>query len=836
MNENIKSGKIKFEGLSDEEVRRNREQYGKNVLSSGKGRHWIDLFSELIKEPMIILLIIVCLIYFFTDQFTEGIIMLVAIAIVAGISFYQEFRSGKALEALKKLNQPFSNVIRNGECIQVRSEDIVVNDILMIEEGQFISADADIIISNDLTVDESILTGESVPVEKNKSIKDLYYGTLVTSGWGYCKVTSVGLKTKTGKLGITIEQIAKEKSPLQIQLGRFVNIMAAGGILAFIFVWIYNYIISGDLLHSLMHGLTLAMAVLPEEIPVAFSTFMALGAYHLIHNNIITKQPIVVESLGSATVICLDKTGTITENKMQVVKIYDFDTGTMKNLNDKKQFTESFREIIDYSMWASEVIPFDPMEKAIHDIFEKYGSKIDLGRYEIIHEYPLKQHVMTHIHSNGIETIIACKGAPETIFEFADLQAEQVSSLQKIINEMASEGLRVIAVSKGENPNNSFPDDQRKFNWKFLGLLGLEDPPKKNIKKVISDFYECGIKVKMLTGDYPLTARSISEQAGIKNTETVITGKKVMEMTADELKESVKSVNVFARVFPEAKLKIIEALKMDGEIVAMTGDGVNDGPALKASHIGVAMGMKGTETARQSASLIILNDDLSNMVTAISYGRKIYSNLKKAFRYIISIHIPLISVVTLPLLLGLKYSNIFSPVHVIFLELVMGPTCSIAFENEPAEKNLMSEKPRKNSTNLFESKELIISVLQGLAITAGLMYILIHAAGNNYNENEARTMVFTTLVFSNILLTLTGRSDNFTIFKTIFYKNGLLYFIIGLTLLILFLSLNVSPVMEIFEFSAISHKEIILCLITAFISVIWIELVKIFKKKNINSV
>lgn len=833
MGENVTDKKNSFKGLSDEEVKHYREIYGKNILTGTKGKHWIEIMKGLIKEPMIFLLIIVCTIYFLSDQLTEGIIMLVAIFIVAGISFYQEFRSGKALEALKKLNQPFSNVIRNGINISIRSEEIVVNDILMIEEGQIIPADAEVIESNDLSVDESIITGESLPVDKSKSRRDLYYGTLVTSGWGYCKVTDVGINTKTGKLGIIIEQITKEKSPLQIQLGKFVNLMAAGGIFAFVFVCVYNFILTGDFIQSLMHGLTLAMAVLPEEIPVAFSTFMALGAYHLIQNNIITKQPIVVESLGSATVICLDKTGTITENKMQVVKLFDFKSEKEIKIDAGISIPSSFHELIEYAMWASETIPFDPMEKAIHECFNNSGNPNDTSRYEMIHEYPLSHHVMTHIHSFGEKIVIACKGAPETIFEYAELNDSEIISLLRIINGMAEEGLRVIAVAKGKNLIDHFPEDQSRFCWEFLGLLGLEDPPKKNIKKVISDFYKCGIKVKMLTGDFPLTAKSISEQAGILNTEKVLTGKKVMEMTIEELKEYVSTINIFARVFPEAKLRIIEALKSNGEIVAMTGDGVNDGPALKASHIGIAMGQRGTETAKQSASLILVNDDLSNMVTAISYGRKIYSNLKKAFRYIISIHIPLISVVTLPLMLGLKFQNIFSPVHVIFLELVMGPTCSIAFENEPAEKYLMSEKPRMNTSVLFKFNELFLSVVQGLMITAGLLFILIYSGNRQYDESEARTLVFTTLVLSNIFLTLTGRSDNYTILKTIFYKNTLLYFIIGITLLLLVMSLKAEPVMKIFEFTLISASDFLMCVITAFVSVIWIEFVKLFRKNQL---
>lgn len=821
-------------GLTNEEVLINRKNFGKNDLNEKSHRKSLEIIIDLAKEPMLFLLVIVCSIYFITDETTNGIIMLIAILIVSGISIYQEVRSGKAIQALKKLNEPFSKVIRNSETISIRSEELVVNDLMIIEEGQNVSADAEIIISNDLTIDESVLTGESFPVEKNLTNKDIFYGTVITSGWGYAKITAVGSNTKIGKLGISIEQIKKEKTPLQLQLNRFVRMMAAAGTIAFFIVWIFNYMTSGNLIHGLMHGLTLAMAVLPEEIPVAFSTFMALGAYNLIKNNIITKQPNVVESLGSATVICVDKTGTVTENKMTVTQIYDFISDDVIQISSGNNLHDSTKELIDYSMWASEIVPFDPMEKAIHELFLASGNKINTNDFELIKEYPLsgKPPVMTHIHSDGKKIIVACKGAPEALVIFAGLNEVDKSRIGKVIEQMASDGLRVLAVAKSEFNSDNYPENQSDFKWIFLGLIGLEDPPKKNIENVIQGFYDFGIKVKMITGDYPLTARSISNQVGIKNPELVLTGQEFSEKSEEDILTEVENVNVFARVLPEIKLKIVEALKLNGEVVAMTGDGVNDGPALKASHIGIAMGERGTETAKQAASLILVNDDLSNMLTAVEFGRKIYANLKKAVRYIISIHIPLISVVTIPILFGMKYLNLFSPIHVIFLELVMGPTCSIAFESEPAEKNLLSSKPRKLTAKFFELKELSVSIIQGLVITAGLLYIMNFAAENLLPENQARTLVFTTLVLANILLTLTGRSATYSIFTTIFYKNNLMYMIIFITLIILFLSLTFTPLMNIFEFASIDVNQFIHCFAAAFISVMWIELIKIFRKQK----
>ncbi len=819
-----------LKGLTDSEVIESRNKFGQNILENKSRRNSLEIFLDILKEPMMILLMAACSLYFILGDITEGVIMLFAIFAVAGISIIQEVRSENAINELKKLSEPLTNVIRNNVVVSIPSHELVVNDIMIIEEGQKISADGEIVLSNDLTIDESILTGESFPVSKDQENNKTFSGTNVTAGWGYVEVKSTGMNTEIGKLGKSLELIKKERTPLQLQIDRFVKLMAVAGVIAFMFVWIFNYIDSGDILHSLMHGLTLAMAILPEEIPVALSTFMALGAFHLIKNNIITKQPQTVEVLGSATVICVDKTGTITENKMEVSELFNFREIKIYDNFDHRFLSESCKEVIDYGMWASEPVPFDPMEKALRKLFENSGNQIQTTEYEMIREYPLsgKPPMMTHIHSNSSEIIIACKGAPEGILRISDLNKQQKEEVIEIVRKMASKGLRVLGVAKANHGTMPYPEDQTEFDWKFLGLIGLSDPPKSNISEVIKNFHDSGIEVKMITGDYPVTAVSIASKVGIRNPETFLTGEKIIGMTREELLKTVKEVNVYSRMLPEAKLLVVNALKEKGEVVAMTGDGVNDGPALKASHIGIAMGEKGTAIAKQAASLVIVNDDLSNMVTAVAFGRKIYSNLKKAIQYIISIHIPLISIVTLPLILGLKFQNIFSPIHVIFLELVMGPTCSIVYENEPIEKDIMKQKPRKLTANFFNLKELTLSIVQGLVITAGLIYVLNNAIVSSLNENTARTIVFTTIVCSNIFLTLTGRSKVFTIFTTIRYKNKLLYVVVFVTFLILFISLTFSPVMNVFEFEPITLTQFFYCMTVAFISVIWVEIYKFF--------
>lgn len=820
-----------LKGLSSEQVIESRKNYGKNTLDKTDSKNFTRIFFDVLKEPMMILLTIACSIYFITGEVADGIIMLIAIFIVTGISIYQETKSENAIKSLKKLTQPLAHAVRNGKRTEIPYEDIVRGDIMIIEEGQRISADAIIIESNDLSIDESILTGESFPVEKIPGSDEVYMGTNVASGFAYTEVTSVGMNTKIGKLGKTLESIKKEETVLQKQINVFVKRMAFIGFVAFLFVWAYNYFQSGDIIHGLMHGLTLAMAVLPEEIPVAVSTFMALGAFHLLKYNILTKQPQTVEALGSATVICVDKTGTLTENRMKVSELYDLNENKIIKITDNKFFNQSEKELINYSKLASEPVVFDPMEKAIEELFLEYGDKMYYKEFKMIKEYPLsgRPPMMTHVYSDGNENIIACKGSPEKILMVSNLSEEEKNKIISVVNEFASKGLRVLGVSKANSQGSDFPEEQSKFDWKFLGLIALSDPAKKNISHVINDFYNSGIEVKMITGDFPATAKSIAKEIGIKNSDEILTGEQIINMTDKELEGKVGELNIFARMLPEAKLKIVNALKAIGEVVAMTGDGVNDGPALKASNIGIAMGKKGSEIAKQEASLIIIDDDLSNMVKAVALGRKIYSNLKKAIRYIISIHIPIISIVTLPLILGWKYQNIFMPIHVIFLELVMGPTCSIVFENEPMEKDIMNQKPRKLTTKFFSFHELAVSITQGLVISFGLMGILYCSILYPFSEEIARTMIFTSLLISNIFLTYTGRSEKFSVFTTLRYRNNLLYSITFITILILILSLTFEPVMKIFNFDSISIYQILICLLVSFVSVFWIELYKVLK-------
>ncbi len=821
------------QGLNDEQVTASRKLHGNNAIETKEERVFWQVVKEIVLEPMFILLLAACTVYFVVGQIKEGIIMAVSLCIVAGISLFQEYRSKNAVGALKKLSAAKASVIRNGKKINISTDDLVVDDILMIEEGEIVTADGLIITANDLSLNESILTGESFPVNKTVGQDSAYRGTLVTSGSAALQITAVGNKTMLGKIGLSLSEISIIKTPLQIQIRSFVKNMVWIGGIAFLIVIGFNYYHSGDLLQSFLQGLTLAMSVLPEEIPVAFSTFQALGAFRLLKNQVIVKQPQYVETLGSATVICSDKTGTITQNKMSIAFLYD---ETKKRSIEVTDNAEIPSELIEYAMWSSETDPFDPMEKAIYQLYEKTAAKDKRLLFKQVHEYPVggKPPMMTHIFKdNNGEIIIAAKGAPEAILQRSNLAASALIKIEEQILAYASQGFRLLGVGKATWHERDWPVSQQEFSFQFLGLIVFQDPPKENISKTISQFYDAGIQLKIITGDYAETAMAIAGQIGLRNNGTVLLGKDIVGLSENELREKCRNTNIYARMFPEAKLKVINALKENGEIVAMTGDGVNDGPALKAAHIGIAMGKRGSEVAKAAASLILVDDDLAHMVDAVALGRKIYDNLKKAIQYIVSIHIPIILIVTLPLLLDWHFTTIFSPVHVIFLELIMGPTCSIIYENEPMEPGTMNMPPRKMGTNFLSFKQLMLSILQGLAITAGCLGVGYYYLMQQAPDDLVRTIIFTTLLFSNVFLTLVNRSFRYSIFTTLKYKNNLVPVILAATLIFIASLLYVPFMQRLFTLQALQFKEVILCIVVAFVATCWVEIWKLMRNKSL---
>lgn len=824
-------------GLSPEQVIQAREKFGSNQLTYKKENAFLNVLKKLAQEPMVLLLLAASSLYFIVGKTGDGIFMVSAVVLVSAISLYQDSRSRNALAQLKNFTQPSSKVIRNGKTEEVPTEEIVVGDSLMVEEGMPITADGTIVHANDFSVNESILTGESLAVFKDPSKADkfIYKGTTVATGLAIATVTAIGNETKLGKIGKSLELIQEEKTPLELQINNFVKKMVLVGGLVFVVVWVINYLLSHDVLDSLLKSLTLAMSILPEEIPVAFTTFMALGAWRLMKMGIVVKQMKTVETLGSATVICTDKTGTLTENQMRLAKLFVLGSPNISDADSDLGDPE--KALIRLAMWASEPIPFDPMEVALHDAYANATADDERAHYKMVHEYPLDgiPPMMTHVFERGPwKRIIAAKGAPEALMQVCQLDASEKQQITAAMQTLAADGYRILGVGEATFAGNNFPKAQQSLPFEFKGIVAFYDPPKKNIHSVLTAFYKAGITVKIVTGDNAATTTAIAQQVGFRGYEKNIDGAALMQLSDAALKAVASNTHLFTRMFPDAKLRLIQALKANNEIVAMTGDGVNDGPALKAAHIGIAMGKKGTEIAKEAASLILLEDDLSKMVDAVAMGRKIYTNLKKAIQYIISIHIPIILIVFVPLALGWIYPNIFSPVHVIFLELIMGPTCSILYENEPMEKNTMRQKPRPLTVTFFNWKELMTSVVQGLSIAAGALMVYQYAVWQGWNEALTRTMVFTVLITANIFLTLVNRSFFYSILTTLAYKNNLVLLIIGLAAGISGLLIYVTPLAKFFAFQPLNLNQLGISIATGFAFVIWFEGVKWIKRRSLS--
>jgi P-type Ca2+ transporter type 2C len=821
-------------GLTSPEVFSRQEQYGKNIFYTESPRSFISIAFTILKEPMFLLLITACAIYFILGEISEGIMMLVAMCMVTAISLFQEVKTSNALQALKQLTDPRVVVIRDGSEIMITAEELVPGDIMMLSEGMKVPADAIILQSNDLTVNESIITGESLPAEKDEVHDDhrLFQGSTINSGKCIARATDTGNNTILGRSGKAVSAYEPAKTPLQLQINQFVDRLAFFGFIGFTAILIINYLHHSDWQTSVLLALTLAMSVIPEEIPVAFTSFMALGAFKMSKLGIITRQPQILENLGAVTVICLDKTGTVTQNKMEVKAIYDFDTDSIVELNTANP-AASKSDVLRFALLASETDPFDEMEKAIQETYYLHVKKSSNNHLPMVHEFPLqgKPPMMTHVYKQGNSFLAATKGGAETILCVCRLDKQSISKVNRHVESLASNGYRVLGIASAAHPGLEIPAKQEDFQWTFEGLLALYDPPKKDIASVINQFHKAGIEVKLVSGDHPQTTMNIAGQIGIAGSGKCVTGDEVLKMKENELNETVKVNNVFARMFPDAKLKVIEALKANGEIVVMTGDGVNDGPALKCANIGIAMGQKGTGIARQAADLILTDDRIENIVTAIKEGRKIFSNLKKAVRYILAIHIPIILIASVPVIAGWTYPNIFTPIHVIFLELIMGPTCSVFFEREPVEENAIEQNPRERRSGLFSTEEVVITVTQGVTIAVGSLILYYVFMSNGASLGQTRSAVFTTVIISNLLLTFTNRSFAETMYYTRRYKNNLAPVIVITSILFLAVLHFIPSIRGLFQMDDISALQFVISFAVAFVSVMWFELYKSAFKK-----
>ncbi len=821
----------KLRGLSAAEAQRRLLEDGYNELPSERRRSLLSLGIEILKEPMILLLLACGSIYMLLGDRREALILIFFVIVVIGITLYQERRAEGALDALRSLSSPRALVIRDGKPVRIPGREVVVGDLIVLEEGDRVPADALVISCENLMVDESILTGESVPVRKSfceeereiprpggDGLPFVYSGTLVVQGRGLARVVATGSKSFMGGIGASLAGIEAEDSKLKRETRFIVRRLTLFGIALSALLLTVYVTKTGQWLDGLLAGITLTMAILPEEFPVVLTIFLALGAWRLSRINVLTRTLAAIETLGSVTVLCTDKTGTITLNQLRVAKVYAGD----RIYDIDGSLPEEVHKVIEFGILAGRKDPFNPMEIALRDL-----GRSELTNTEHIHddwtfvqEYPLTEEIlaMSMVWRNGDGYVIAAKGAPESIFDLCHIKGERLAELNDIVGRMADEGLRVLGVASASVPRRDLPKEQHDFDFHFLGLLGFADTIRPSVPSALEECKKAGVRVIVITGDHPRTAASIAASINLQS-KTILTGPEMESMSDEELAAKLKDVSIFARVIPEQKLRLVELLKRNGEIVAMTGDGVNDAPALKSSHIGIAMGSRGTDVARESGDLVILDDDFSSIVKAIRLGRRIFDNIRKATAYILAVHIPIAGMSILPVLMG--DPMLFLPVHIAFLELIIDPACSIAFEAEAEERDIMSRPPLDPETPLFSSRVIGLGILQGLSVLAILM--LVYTLNPIRALAEQRALIFTTLVIANLFLILTNRFWSQTILQSIRMKNTALWIIFAGTLFLLSMILYLPPLREMFHFAYLHPSDLGASLLLASISVLWFE-------------
>ncbi|MDD4476254.1 MAG: cation-translocating P-type ATPase [Eubacteriales bacterium] len=832
--------KLNTAGLTTAKAQELQNKYGKNELTPQKKESFIRKAFHIICEPMFLLLIVAAIIYFILGEPRDGAIMLVFVVGIISIDIIQEWKTDKTLNALKDLSAPHVKVIRDRVEKTIASADLVPGDMMMIYEGVKIPADGIVIKCNDICVDESSLTGEAEGVWKIITENALpcddywrkdycYAGTLVTQGTAYVLVDKIGANTEYGKIGTNVATAPNEQTPLQKQTSNLIKLCAGIAAVLFALVGVFTYINIPDhdfadrIIESILSGITLAMAMIPEEFPVILTVFLSMGAWRLAKKNSLVRKLPSVETLGTVSVLCVDKTGTITMNQMTVQDTWS------KSCDENTLLT--------VMGMGCETDAYDPMEKAMLSYCEKNGiSRNTLFGGELITEYPFTNELkmMGHVWRTDGKIIITAKGSPERILTICNLSESEKSECENKVNEMSSFGLRVIAVA-AMNPQTEadIPAKITDCSLTLLGLIGLADPPRESVKADIAECNKAGIRVVMITGDNGITAASIAKKIGMKNYDHIITGDMLDSMTENELREKVKEVSIFSRAVPEHKMRIVKAFKDNGEIVAMTGDGVNDAPALKYADIGIAMGKRGSEVSREAADLILMDDNFTTIVETVKDGRRIYDNIRKAVGYVFTIHIPIAFASLLAPIMGIAPAALMLlPLHVVLLELIIDPTCSIVLERQPAERDIMNRRPRNPKEKLLNGKILFKSIIQGLVIFAasfGTYFTVL--AGNIDNAPTARAMGLAIIMLSNLFLVQVNSSDHDFAFRTVMrlVKDKVMWAVHIFTLLGLLVILY-TPLAGFLKLAPLTVVQLLITVAISAIAVLWYELVKLLKK------
>lgn len=838
-------------GITSSEAEKLQEQYGRNELTLQKKETFFHKILHIMCEPMFLLLIAAAIIYFVLGEPRDGAIMLVFVLGIISIDVIQEWKTDKTLNALKDLSAPHINVIRDKKETKIASADLVPGDVMIIQEGVKIPADGIVIKCNDLCVDESSLTGEaegvwkttnaqsSLNTENSEANKDYwrkdycYAGTLVTQGSAYIHVDKIGAVTEYGKIGANVASAPEELTPLQKQTGGLVKLCAVIAGVLFIFVGIVTYfnipdhLFKARIIESILSGITLAMAMIPEEFPVILTVFLSMGAWRLAKKNSLVRKLPSVETLGAVSVLCVDKTGTITLNQMTVQDTWALNKDTGK--------------LCEVMGLGCETDAYDPMEKAMLTYCSTVGiTKENLLNGELISEYAFTNELkmMGHVWKRNGEILIAAKGSPEHILTICDFIDNQKQLTESKIIEMSKQGLRVIAVGMMiPQTDADIPAKITDCRLTLCGLVGLADPPRESVKADIATCIKAGIRVVMITGDNGITASSIAKKIGMPNSDNIITGDILNHMSDEELCEKVKNVSIFSRVVPEHKMRIVKAFKENGEIVAMTGDGVNDAPALKYADIGIAMGKRGSEVSREAADLILMDDNFSTIVETVRDGRRIYDNIRKAVGYVLTIHIPIALASLIAPMIGIApISLLLLPLHVVLLELIIDPTCSIVLERQPAEKDIMQRKPRKPSEKLLTAKTLLKSIIQGLVLFAGTFGIYYVTMQNGGSAEVARTMGLATIMLSNLFLVQVNSSDSdFAVQSFLRLIKDKVMWVVNLGTAAGLLVIIYTPLAGFLKLAPLSVLQIFTVIGTAAVSVLWYDVVKLVKKLQKNN-
>ncbi len=825
-------------GLTDAEAAERLRRHGPNALPAGRARSLGRIVVGVVAEPMFLLLLACGGTYLLVGSPTEALALLSFVVLIMAIAVYQERKTERALEALRDLSSPRALVIRSGRQLRVAGRDVVPGDLVVLAEGDRVPADGVLVSGLNLAVDESLLTGEAVPVRKaagdgeaalgrpgGDDLASVYSGTLVVRGHGLAEVRTTGTATELGKIGRSLSTLAEEPVPLEGEVGRLVRRLAVVGLALCLTVVLVYALTRGHWLDGLLAGLTLAMAIVPNEYPVVLSVFVALGAWRISRRRVLTRRPPAVQTLGSATVLCVDKTGTLTENRMAVARLW---VGGEAFAVNASSLPERFHALAATAVLASQADPFDPMEIAFKDLARDHLPRDPHAGLRLEREYPLGRDFLAVTRlwrAAGEETrLVAIKGAPEAVLGHCALDGRERAAAMAEVGAMADAGLRVLAVARAQAPAGALPEGAGAFRAAFLGLVGLADPVRAGVPAAVAECHRAGIRVVMVTGDYPGTARAIAREIGLEPADVVTTGAELEAMDDEALRRRVGACAVFARVVPEQKLRLVQALKASGEVVAMTGDGVNDAPALKAAHIGVAMGGRGTDVAREAAAIVLLDDDFSSIVAAVRLGRRIFDNLRKAMAYIFAVHVPVAGMSLIPVLLGWPLALL--PVHVVFLEMVIDPACTIAFEAEGEEGDVMERPPRRAGDPLFSARVVAMSVAQGLALLGLTLLVYALALSAGRDGATARALAYVTLTVGNLGLILASRSSSAPLFATLGRPNGALWWIVAGAVVVLGLSLTVPDVHELFGFGRVRPLDVALSLAAALVAVAAFEAVK----------